>query len=376
LLSWANMDFFSRGRNGDGAPSERIIDQGVQMCPFLRNITEPTNFCFASPIRFPTPVKGVRGPIFEDGPSFETAFRLFHGCDGVVPLSGRSSAHISETLPDADNTASAKFHPFAASAATVSLSAFGPGGPFSFDFFMAEHKNNNKNKKRRETNGKKSDPLQEGGVHEATGIEWLETGNCPIAKSYQAVSKVLPLVAKLLQPPPGIKIKCPPAVVAARAALARTALVKSLRPKPLPAKMLAIGLLGMAVNVPLGVWREHTQKFSPAWFVAIHSAIPFIAMLRKSVNMPKSAMAFTIAASILGQVIGSRAEKARLKHSTDMPNVVDHTYEHVKVDTKSPIPATVYVSIDEKGTVNHHCGAKIWDSAESINTSSDPVSAY
>jgi len=371
------MDFFSRGRNGDGAPSQRIIDQGVQMCPFLRNITEPTNFCFASPIRFPTPVKGGRGPIFEDGPSFETAFRLFHGHDGVVPLSGRSSVHMSETLSNADNNASEKFHPLAASAATISLSAFGLGGPFSFDSFMSEHKHNKKNEKRRDTSEKKkSDPLQEGQVHEATGIEWLETGKCPIAKSYQAVSKVLPLVAKLLQPPPGIKIKCPPAVVAARAALARTPLVKSLRPKPLPAKMLAIGLLGMAVNVPLGVWREHTQKFSPEWFIAIHSAIPFIAMLRKSVNMPKSAMAFTIAASILGQVIGSRAEKARLKHSTDIPNVVDHTYEHVKVDTKSPIPATVYFSIDEKGTVNSQCGTKLWDTAASTNPSSDAVSAY
>jgi len=140
--------------------------------------------------------------------------------------------------------------------------------------------------------------------------------------------------------------------------------------------MLAIGLLGMAVNVPLGVWREHTEKFSPAWFVAIHSAIPFIAMLRKSVNMPKSAMAFTIAASVLGQVIGSRAEKARLKHLTDMPNVVDHTCEHVKVDIKSPIPASVYVSNDEKGTENSHCGAKIWDAVESTNPSSDAISAY
>jgi len=373
------MDFFfsTRGRNGDSAPSERIIDQGVQTCPFLRNITEPTNFCFASPIRFPTPVKGVQGPIFEDGPSFETAFRLFHGHDGVVPLSGRSLVHISQTLSDADNTASTKFHPFAAPAATISLSAFGPGGPFGFDFFKAEQKHNEKNKKRRETNEKKrSDPLKEGQVHEATGIEWLETGKCPIAKSYQAVSKVLPLVAKLLQPPPGMKIICPPAVVAARAALARTALVKSLRPKPLPAKMLAIGLLGMAVNVPLGVWREHTEKFSPAWFVAIHSAIPFIAMLRKSVNMPKSAMAFTIAASVLGQVIGSRAEKARLKQSADMPNVVDHTYEHVKVDTKSPIPATVYVSNDEKGMVNSQCGSKIWDTIESTQPSSDVIGAY
>jgi len=190
------------------------------------------------------------------------------------------------------------------------------------------------------------------------------------------VSKVLPLVGKILQPPPGMKIKCPPAVIAARAALARTTLVKSLRPKPLPAKMLAIGLLGMAVNVPLGVWREHTEKFSPAWFVAIHSAIPFIAMLRKSVNMPKSAMAFTVAASILGQMIGSRAEKARLKHSTYIPNVVDHTYEQVKVDIKSAIPATVYVATEEIGMVNSQCGAKIWDTIESANPSSDAITAY
>lgn len=149
--------------------------------------------------------------------------------------------------------------------------------------------------------------------HEAMGNEWLETGNCPIAKSYRAVSHVLPLVTKALQPPPGMKLRCPPAIVAARAALARTALVKNLRPQPLPAKMLAIALLGMAANVPLGVWREHTQKFSVSWFVAVHAAVPFIAMLRKSVLMPKTAMALTIAASILGQTIGSRAERNRLR---------------------------------------------------------------
>lgn len=143
--------------------------------------------------------------------------------------------------------------------------------------------------------------------------EWLQNGNCPIAKSYRAVNKVLPLVAKALQPPPGMKLRCPPAVVEARAALARTAFAKNLRPQPLPAKILVIGVLGMAANVPLGIWREHTEKFTPQWFAAVHAAVPFIAVLRKSVLMPKTAMAFTIAASILGQVIGSRAERYRLK---------------------------------------------------------------
>jgi hypothetical protein len=149
--------------------------------------------------------------------------------------------------------------------------------------------------------------------HEALSNEWLQTGNCPIAKSFRAVSGVLPLVAKVLKPPPGMKFKCPPAIVAARAAISKTAFAKNLRPQPLPEKILVIGMLGMAANVPLGIWREHTKKFSPSWFAAVHAAVPFIGMLRKSILMPKSAMAFTIGASILGQVIGSRAERYRLK---------------------------------------------------------------
>jgi len=149
--------------------------------------------------------------------------------------------------------------------------------------------------------------------HEALSNEWLENGQCPLAKSYRALSGVVPLVAKMMTPPAGMKLKCPPAVVAARAAISRTAFAKGLRPQPLPTKILVIALLGMAANVPLGIWREHTQKFSVQWFAAVHAAVPFIGMLRKSVLMPKSAMALTIAASILGQTIGSRAERIRLK---------------------------------------------------------------
>ena len=137
------------------------------------------------------------------------------------------------------------------------------------------------------------------GQHKVMSKEWLQTGNCPIPKSYWAVS--------------GVKLKCPPAIVAAGAALAQTPFAKNLRTQPLPTKILAIGVLGTAANVPLGIWREHTKKFSPAWFAAVHAAVPFIAMLRKCVLMPKTAMAFTIGASILGQVIGSRAERYRLQ---------------------------------------------------------------
>ncbi|MQL95412.1 hypothetical protein Taro_028082 [Colocasia esculenta] len=300
------MEFFFGGMLNDSSSSWNMFaHQDIQRCPFLRNINEPTNFSFSSPFNFPGPVRGAKGPIFEDGPNFEMAFRLFHGQDGVIPLSESSFLHDEKLEPEPV----LQFNPLAAKAATISLSAFGPGGPFSFDAFSNKWKKQKKNVPKKDSSSQGRGNLS----HEASTNEWLETGQCPIAKSYRAVSGVLPLVTKALQPPPGLKLRCPPVIVAGRAALARTSFVKNLRPQPLPAKMLAIALLGMAANVPLGIWREHTQKFSPQWFVAVHAAVPFIAMLRKSVLMPKTAMVLTIAASILGQTIGSRAERLRLK---------------------------------------------------------------
>jgi len=318
------MDFLFRGLNEDSAHPE------ILRCPFLRNINEPTNFSFSSAMPFPMPVRTGKGPIFEDAPNFDMAFRLFHGEDGVVPLSERSfpisrKVEHQETQP--------QFNPLAAKAATISLSSF--GGPFSFDAFSKKWNNQKKNSK-----SSKKGSSSEGGLseHESMSNDWLQKGNCPIAKSYRAVSSVLPLVAKALQPPPGVKFKCPPAIVAARAAISRTAFAKNLRPQPLPEKVLVIGMLGMAANVPLGVWREHTKKFSLSWFIAVHAAVPFIGMLRKSILMPKSAMAFTIAASILGQVIGSRAERYRLKAKAakeETPSV--ETTVHHSLPSLAPI---------------------------------------
>ncbi|KAH6760371.1 Serine/Threonine-kinase [Perilla frutescens var. frutescens] len=297
------MDFFF----GNVSGGSLSFDHDIVRCPFLRNINEPTNFSFSSSMAFPIPARDEKGPIFEDGPNFDMAFRLFHGQNGVVPLSGRSFLHTERSQSE---LSPAQFNPLAAKAATISLSGFGPGGPFGFDAFFEKLR---KDKKKPKPSKKESSSKGGTSEHEAMSNEWLQNGNCPIAKSYRAVSGVLPLVAKVLQPPPGIKYKCPPAIVAARSAIAKTAFAKNLRPQPLPAKILVIGMLGMAANIPLGIWREHTEKFSPSWFVAVHAAVPFIGMLRKSVLMPKTAMAFTIAASILGQVIGSRAERHRLK---------------------------------------------------------------
>ncbi|KAK9716122.1 hypothetical protein RND81_06G212500 [Saponaria officinalis] len=339
------MDFFLNKMKDDAFHCVSD-DQAFLRCPFLRNINKPTNLSF-SPVNLPVPtVNGPKGPIFEDGPNFDLAFKLFHGKGGVVPLSERSGIHGDDNL---ETYSVPKFNPLYGKTATISLSTFGLGGPFGFNFFNDKLK---KQKQKSNSSGKK-DQSSQGGTseHEAYGNEWLHTGNCPIAKSYRAVRHVLPLVAKALQPPAGMKLRCPPAIVAACAALAQTALVKNLRPQPLPAKMLAIAALGMAANVPLGIWREHTQKFSVEWFIAIHAAVPFIAMLRKAVMMPKTAMALTIGASVLGQVIGSRAERIRLKALDLKPTTV--TEEVIGNDFASFSPSHVESIVN-----NNNCGSQ------------------
>eukprot|EP00250_Pteridium_aquilinum_P000129 c10145_g1_i1 orf=311-1435(-) len=358
------MEFFSNSeRHGECLPFDRMVSEGVQLCPFLRNIGLSTNFSFASPSRLPPSVRGNHGPIFEDGPNFDLAFKLFHGQNGVVPLSQHAPSAGKSVEVEAT---SAKFHPLAASAAAISLSALGASGPFGFDAFMSKKmkmKKNNKPQKKEQQPEEKKKPSSND--HEAWSNEWLQTGNCPIAKSFRAVSGVLPLVAKVLQPPPGMKIRCPPAIVAARAALARTQAVKALKPQPLPTRVLAVGMLGMALNVPLGIWREHTEKFSPAWFTAVHASVPFIAMMRKAVHMPKYVMAFTFAASILGQVIGSRAERRRI----ELANLKAVEGGEVETGGKSGISFSATkceakledVSVDSMDSSGFlHCGKEAW----------------
>ena len=96
---------------------------------------------------FPVQVRGAKGPIFEDGPNFDIAFRLFHGHDGVVPLSGGSYMPAKRVEPQ---LAPSQFNPLAAKAATISLSSFGAGGPFGFfDSFSEKWKNQKKSSKKK-----------------------------------------------------------------------------------------------------------------------------------------------------------------------------------------------------------------------------------
>lgn len=55
-----------------------------------------------------------------------------------------------------------------------------------------------------------------------------------------------------------------------------------------------------ALNMPLGVWRSTTEPLSPAWFVAVHAAVPVIIATRRRLGLGRQAIPFGIAAAIAG----------------------------------------------------------------------------
>ncbi|MGB5623069.1 MAG: hypothetical protein WBN65_11300 [Gammaproteobacteria bacterium] len=78
-------------------------------------------------------------------------------------------------------------------------------------------------------------------------------------------------------------------------------------------EFLVLLLAIVLVNLPFGYWREGVKKFSPAWFVAVHAAVPVIVVMRMAldiewrlVNLP-----FMVAAYFVGQTIGARMRRRR-----------------------------------------------------------------
>ncbi len=76
-------------------------------------------------------------------------------------------------------------------------------------------------------------------------------------------------------------------------------------------KILLVSVLCFLVNIPLGVWREHTKKFSWQWILAIHASIPLIIALRIGLKLHPLAIPINIAAAVLGQLVGAGKEKKK-----------------------------------------------------------------
>ena len=67
------------------------------------------------------------------------------------------------------------------------------------------------------------------------------------------------------------------------------------------------------VNVPFGYWRAGVRKFSPAWFVAVHAAVPMVVGLRFALGIPFRWAVFPlfVAAYFGGQTVGARLRARR-----------------------------------------------------------------
>ena len=107
-------------------------------------------------------------------------------------------------------------------------------------------------------------------------------------------------------------LQCPKAIVALRAAVANLKPIRQLRPYALPVRAIALAGATVSCNVPLGMVRRHTKKFSLEWVVVVHAVIPFIAALRKACLMPTWGLGLTVAGSIAGQWAGEKLEGKRM----------------------------------------------------------------
>lgn len=67
------------------------------------------------------------------------------------------------------------------------------------------------------------------------------------------------------------------------------------------------------INLPFGYWREGVKKFSPAWFVAVHAAVPVIVVMRMVLDIEWRlvSLPFMVAAYFGGQTIGARMRRRR-----------------------------------------------------------------
>lgn len=79
----------------------------------------------------------------------------------------------------------------------------------------------------------------------------------------------------------------------------------------MPLALLIVGIF--IVNLPFGYWREGVRKFSPAWFVAVHAAVPVVIAMRLMLGIRWSLtiLPLMVAAYFGGQAIGARLRRAR-----------------------------------------------------------------
>lgn len=75
-----------------------------------------------------------------------------------------------------------------------------------------------------------------------------------------------------------------------------------------------VALISLACNIPLGVWRATTKKFSVGWFVSIHLSAPVIAFSRAAHNLAQWTIPFFLVIAIIGQAAGGSIFRKYIKN--------------------------------------------------------------
>lgn len=312
-------------------------------CPFLQNCGDVVLDCSSQRDSAPpAAARGKRrGPLSldDDEAPLNLLFGLFHGPSGVRPLKASSITEALIEVKDQKEICSNQYErerkpPPMSSPLPLAVMSLGGMPDFLGDFFR-HHFSNKKGKPGI------NHPHHSSGPQPSSRAPKLPRARLPSASSTQAPPSTSlsqssfptnmgpePLcpLRKMLGPMAGFvftssgQIQCPAPILAARAVLAATPPIQHLRPQALHVKLAAVGAIASLVNIPCGMWREHTKKFSFEWFLAVHTSIPFIAMLRKAVIMPKIAIVCTIAAAIAGQALGAQMERERLKELEEEAN--------------------------------------------------------
>mmetsp|Transcript_8585 Transcript_8585/g.11620 ORF Transcript_8585/g.11620 Transcript_8585/m.11620 type:complete len:382 (+) Transcript_8585:212-1357(+) len=337
--------------NSNGCPFKNgLISLAGKTCPFIRSLVQTEKDYAAIGVKTET-------AFLHNSESFAEVYEVFHGSIGVLPHSKtqpKTFRNVGEGSPEftSESTLTANKCPYPhtagvslplyvpANAASISLSSNFMQMPsddegsaqlsniksifFSKDW--AESSSNSISKNLQQPPPPKNIRISE----ELTPSLDLKPPNprdsflgskCPISRIPIAKNVVGGLLH--MEPPDKgknwkgkrtkvKKFECPAVVVRARAAFAATAPMRALRPQELHIRICTVAATSLVSNIPLGSWREHLVKFSPAWFVAVHASIPLVVMMRKAVLLPKYAIIATIGCAIFGQFVGSRAERWRL----------------------------------------------------------------
>lgn len=75
--------------------------------------------------------------------------------------------------------------------------------------------------------------------------------------------------------------------------------------------LLALLLLAIVINIPLGYLRQGYEKFSFGWYFYVHISIPLIIYLRIKSGFSWKFIPLTLGGAFVGQLLGGIIHKKR-----------------------------------------------------------------